>query len=100
LLTRQLISANEALAMGLVNKVEPDGEAALNAALTIASNIAEAAPIAVRYTKEAVNLAGDLPLQQGLRLEADLSFLLQTTSDRKKGVKSFLSKKKPRFTGR
>jgi len=100
LLTQRLIDADEALAVGLVNKVEDDGKGALKSATSLASQIAEAAPIAARYTKEAVYMGKDMTLQQGLRLEADLSFLLQTTEDRKQGVESFLSKRKPRFVGR
>jgi len=57
------------------------------------------APIAVRYAKEAVSKGMDLTLAQGLRLEADLSFLLQTTRDRAEGIKAFLEKRKAFFKG-
>jgi enoyl-CoA hydratase/carnithine racemase len=100
LLSRRLVNASDALVMGLVNRVEPGGKDALKSAMALAKQIAEAAPIAVRYTKEAVLRGGDVSLQHGLKLEADLGFLLQTTVDRKRGVESFLSKRKPRFSGR
>ena len=62
--------------------------------------ILAAAPIAARYAKEAVAAAGDLPLAQGLRLEADLSIILQSTGDRAEGLRSFAEKRSPHFTGR
>jgi enoyl-CoA hydratase/carnithine racemase len=66
----------------------------------LARTIASKAPIALKYLKEAVNKGMDLTLEQGLRLEADLYFLLQTTTDRTGGIKAFLEKKPPRFKGR
>ena len=57
-------------------------------------------PIALRYIKEAVNKGLDLTLEQGLRLEADLYFLMHTTADRTEGVKAFLGKRPPQFKNR
>jgi enoyl-CoA hydratase/carnithine racemase len=65
----------------------------------MAERIAQAGPLALEYTKEAVHKGQDLHLNQGLSLEADLSFILQTTRDRAEGVRSFLDKRKPRFRG-
>ena len=56
-------------------------------------------PIALRYIKEAVNKGLDMTLEQGLRLEADLYFLLHTTDDRTEGIKAFLEKRPPKFKG-
>ena len=88
----------EALRWGLVNQVvEPDR--VLRRSLDVASTIAGQGPIAARYLKEAVLKGLDMTLEQGLRLEADLSFLLQSTTDRAEGIQSFLEKRKPEYKG-
>jgi enoyl-CoA hydratase/carnithine racemase len=66
----------------------------------LASRVAERGPIALRYAKEAVRQGLEMSLDQGLRLELDLSVILQTTADRAEGVKAFLEKRKPEFEGR
>ena len=92
LLTGRTLSAAEALDFGLVNRVAPR-DALEETAAEIAEQIIAAAPIAARYAKEAVAAdAGDLPLAQGLRLEADLSIILQSTDDRAEGLRSFRRK--------
>ena len=65
----------------------------------MAEALATMAPIAAVYAKEAITRGSDLPLEQGARLEADLAILLQSTSDRPEGIRSFFEKRKPRFTG-
>ena len=97
-LTGRSLGASEARHIGLVNAVAPDDDLD-SAALKLARTIADAAPVAVRYLKEAVYKGLDMSLGQGLNLEADLSFILQTTEDRERGVKSFLKKTSPEFTG-
>jgi len=57
-------------------------------------------PIALRFGKEAVQKAMDLTLEQGIRLEEDLYALLQTTDDRAEGVRAFLEKRTPKFSGK
>ena len=99
LLTGRMLSAAEALDFGLVNRVV-SRDALEETAAEIAGQIIAAAPIAARYAKEAVTAAGDLPLAQGLRLEADLSIILQSTDDRAEGLRSFAERRPPRFTGR
>ncbi len=99
LLTGRTLTAQEALNAGLVNRVVA-ANALAGTAAEIAEQIMAAAPIAARYAKEAVAAAGDLPLAQGLRLEADLSIILQSTEDRAEGLRSFAEKRSPHFTGR
>ena len=98
LLTGRSLSAREAHEIGLLNALTPeiDLEAA---AINLARTIADAAPIAARYLKEAVHKGLDMSLTQGLNLEADLSFILQTTQDRQRGIHSFFNKTTPKFTG-
>ena len=98
ILTAETINAEEALAIGLVSQVVPQ-QSLTSEAEALAKTIASKAPIALRYIKEAVNKGLDLTLEQGLRLEADLYFLLHTTSDRTEGIKAFLQKRPPRFKG-
>ena len=98
LLTGRSVSASEARQIGLVNQVVAEKDLH-GAAVNLARTIAGASPIAVRYLKEAVYKGLDMSLLQGLNLEADLSFILQTTEDRERGIQSFLKKTTPEFTG-
>lgn len=99
LLTGRVLSAHEALEAGLVNRVVPKRDLS-KVAYELEESVAAAAPIASRYAKEAVTAAGDLSLAQGLRLEADLSVILQSTEDRAEGLTSFAEKRAARFEGR
>jgi len=99
ILTAEVIDAQEAYRIGLVNKVVPPEEV-ISKAEELASMIASGAPIAARYTKEAVSKGLDLTLEQGLRLEADLYFLIQTTEDRMEGIRAFLEKRQPKYSGK
>ena len=95
----ETIGAEEAVAIGLVSQVLPAADV-LPKALDFARNAATKAPIAMRYVKEAVNKGMDLTLDQGLRLEADLYFLIHTTADRTEGIRAFLEKRKADFKGK
>jgi enoyl-CoA hydratase len=99
ILTAETINAEEALEIGLVSQVVP-GEELMPEAEALAKTIAAKAPVALRFIKEAVNKGLDLSLEQGLRLEADLYFLLHTTQDRTEGIKAFLEKRTPKFKGK
>lgn len=98
LLTTETINAEEALEIGLVNKVVTEEKLASEVE-ALAKTITAKGPIALRYIKEAVNKGMDLTLEQGLRLEADLYFLLHTTADRREGITAFLEKRPPQFKG-
>lgn len=99
ILTGDVINAREAHRIGLVNKVVPPQEL-LAVVMDMAKEIASKGPIALRYAKEAVHKGMDLTLEQGLRLEADLYFLLHTTSDRTEGIRAFQEKRSPQFEGK
>jgi enoyl-CoA hydratase/carnithine racemase len=99
ILTGEPVDAQEALRLGLVSAVVPL-DRLLEQAEAIASRIAERGPLAVRYAKEAISRGIELPLEQALRYETDLTIILQTTEDRAEGVKAFLEKRKPEFKGR
>ena len=98
ILTGARIDGREALRIGLVERVVPTAEVHA-AAQALAKMLAERAPIAMRYAKEAVVKGLGMSLEDGLRLENDLATLLRTTEDRIEGAKAFLEKRKPRFTG-
>ena len=98
ILTGARIDAREALRIGLVERVVPATDV-LSSAQALARTLAEKAPVALRYAKEAVVKGLGVPLEDGLRLENDLATLLRTTDDRIEGAKAFLEKRKPRFTG-
>jgi len=99
ILTGARIDAREAWRIGLVERVVPAADV-LASARELARTLAEKAPVALRYAKEAVVKGLELPLADGLRLENDLATLLRTTEDRVEGAKAFLEKRKPRFTGK
>ncbi|HET8576080.1 MAG TPA: enoyl-CoA hydratase-related protein, partial [Methylomirabilota bacterium] len=99
ILTGMRVPAAEALRIGLVERVVPVGEL-LPSAHALARSIAEKAPVALRYAKEAVVAGLELPLADGLRLENDLATLLRTTEDRVEGARAFVEKRKPNWSGK
>ncbi len=98
-LSAEPIDAAEALRWGLVSAVVPR-DRLLDEAEALAQRIAERGPLAVRYAKEAVWRGLEMPLEQALRYETDLTIIIQTTEDRAEGVRAFLEKRKPEFKGR
>ncbi len=98
-LTGEMISAEEAQRIGLVNHVYAPSQLAA-AAQTMAKKVAANAPIAVRLTAEAIRRGGDLPLDEGLALEAALFGLCCATEDMHEGTRAFLEKRAARFQGK
>jgi len=98
ILTGKKVDAREAQRIGLVSEVVAPDDLFTHVD-EVLSGLLGRGPIALRLAKEAVHKAMDLTLDQGVRLEEDLYVLLQTTQDRAEGVKSFLAKRKPSFTG-
>ena len=93
------LPATRAAAWGLLSCVVAPGRLHVTA-VAMAGTLAARGPLALRLAKEAVTRAFDLPLDDGLRLEHDLYVLLQTTADRREGVRAFVGRRKPRFRGR
>jgi enoyl-CoA hydratase len=99
ILTSEIIGAEEALRIGLVDEVlAPDQLLARGE--QIAQAIAGMAPLAVRDSIRAVNAGYDLPLAAGLELEASLFGLACSTNDKAEGARAFLEKRAPSWTGK
>lgn len=98
ILTGDQIDAHEALRIGLVNKVVPQNEL-IPAAVAIAKTILSKGQIAVRIALKALNASLEMPLSEGLRVEAALFGECCGTQDFKEGTNAFLEKRKPTFTG-
>jgi enoyl-CoA hydratase len=99
ILTGEMITAQEALRIGLVNEVVPLGEL-IPRAEAIAAKIVANAPLAVQYCLEAVNKGMDVPLAEGLYLEAVLFAVSCSTEDKKEGTTAFLEKRAAQFKGK
>lgn len=99
ILTGKMISAEEALRMGLVNKVVPQAEL-MPAAEAIAKEIMANGPVAVRYGLDAIHRGLEMTQEEGLFVEAALFGLLCTTEDMREGTRAFLEKRKPEFKGK
>lgn len=99
ILTGATISAEEAKALGLVNRVVPPGKY-LEEATKLASEIASKAPIAVQSAKKAIAASQEMGLSSGLELGRRLFYDLFGTEDKKEGMSAFLEKRKPSFVGK
>jgi len=99
ILTGVPVTADEALAMGLVNRVVPP-EKLMEEVRTLAKTIAALPKLAVQYAKEAVLRCVEGSLVEGLAHESYLHALACGTQDKKEGVASFLEKREPKFTGK
>jgi len=99
ILSGEIIDAQSALTIGLVNHVVPADQLETKT-MEIANRIAEKSPIALRLAKEAVKVASRSNLDEGLRREVDLFALVFSSEDKDEGVKAFLEKRKPQFKGK
>ncbi|HKB70489.1 MAG TPA: enoyl-CoA hydratase-related protein [Thermoanaerobaculia bacterium] len=98
-LTGEPITAAEAHRIGLVNRVVPAGEA-LAAARELAAKMLANAPLALAFTMDAIHHGLDLPLEDGLELEATLFGVCASTQDMREGMAAFLEKRPANFAGR
>ena len=97
--TADIIDANEAYRIGLVNKVvEP--EALMDTAMAIAKKIAKKAPIAVKYSKEAINRGVQTDIDSAIAIEANLFGLCFSTEDQKEGMAAFLEKREAQYNNK
>jgi E-phenylitaconyl-CoA hydratase len=99
LFTGELISAEQALAAGLVSELHAPDDL-MGRALGLAQVIAENAPLSLAAIKKALRAATDLPLAAGFELERALYGALTLTQDREEGRKAFREKRKPKFEGK
>ncbi len=97
--TGDMIDANEAARIGLVNKVVPP-ENLMDEAKTLAQRILKNGQIAIRLVKSAINAGLNVPLDKGLAYEAETQGLAFSTEDKDEGLTAFLEKRKPNFKDR
>ena len=98
-LSGEMISAQEAYRIGLVNEIVPAADLIMHAE-TILKKIGANAPIAVKFSLEAVNKGLETSQSEGQLLEASYFGLCAATEDKKEGTTAFLEKRAPQFRGR
>jgi enoyl-CoA hydratase len=99
ILTGTPISASEALAIGLINRVVPAADL-MNDARALAEELATKPPIALRYAMAAINSGLEMPFAEACQLEATLFGMVTTSEDMKEGTRAFLEKRRAEFKGR
>jgi enoyl-CoA hydratase len=99
ILTGAMITAQEAKANGLVNRVVPP-ELYLEEAKRLGREIAKKSPLAVRLAKEAILKSYDVPIVEGLEFERKNFYMLFSSQDQKEGMQAFIEKRQPAFSGR
>jgi enoyl-CoA hydratase len=97
--TGRHVKADEALAMGLVNRVV-DSEALLEESIKMMETILQNASLAIAYAKVAINRGMEMDLVNALELEKDIAALSFGTEDKDEGMKAFLEKRSPEFKNR
>ncbi len=96
--TGEMIDAEEAHRIGLVNKICPK-EKLQEVVMDLAGRIAKQSPLALKWAKKSINMGQEAGLTVGLAYEALAESILFTSKDREEGIKAFLEKRKPKFTG-
>jgi enoyl-CoA hydratase len=99
ILSGEMIGAQEAYRIGLVNEIVPNANLSARAE-AILKQIISNAPVGVKYSIQAVNKGLDASLAEGLLLEASLFAICAATEDKKEGTSAFLEKRAPEFKGR
>ncbi len=99
ILTGERIKADEALRIGLVNKVVPR-ESLETEASAMAKSLAEGPPVALKMAKYLLNFGTEAPLDTALKMEADAFGVVLSTKDVMEGISAFVSKRKPEFKGK
>jgi enoyl-CoA hydratase len=99
LYTGDMVRADEALRIGLVDEVVPHDQL-MTRVRELADAIADKSPAALQFIKEAVRASVRMPLDEGVRLETTLFGLAFSTEDKEEGVRAFLEKRKAEFTGK
>lgn len=97
-LTGDMMDAYAAEKAGLVAKVVP-AETLMQEVFEIAKVIANRAPVAVKLAKEAVNMAFETPLREGMEFERRNFYLTFSSKDQKEGMKAFMEKREPKYEG-
>lgn len=96
ILTGDMITAQEAFRIGLIDRVVPDGEL-LRQAMGLAKKMASKGAVALDYALEAIGNSLDQNLEEGLNQEARLFSKITETEDMKEGIRAFLEKRQPKF---
>lgn len=97
ILSGEIISAKDALALGLVQEVVPKGKDVVEAAKKWSERFRSRSRVALAVCKKAVRMAADLPLRYGEEFEAELFALAWASEHRRKGIEAFLKREKPEF---
>jgi enoyl-CoA hydratase len=99
LLTGEMIDASEAHRIGLVNRVVPTGEQAVEAARAMIGLMLANGPLALAQCIEVVNRGADISIEEAMALEASAFAMLASTDDMREGTSAFLEKRAPAFRG-
>lgn len=98
ILSGRVIGAEEALALGMVNKVVPP-EGLMDECLRWAGDFAQKSPVAMKYALQAINQGAEVDLARGLKIESYCIGICFSSQDAKEGVRAFLEKRKPNYSG-